>query len=140
VPVVHFDETGARVAGRLHWVHSASTSLLRLVSLRAKRGKVAMDQAGYCRALVGGGPRWLGDVKLVADRARAVGLQRVDDAAGARLDARYQRLLADRQAANPLPWAAGRGRGQRSPAAGRWPGWMPTATRCCGPWTTPACP
>jgi transposase len=46
VPVVHFDETGARVAGRLHWVHSAFTSLLRLVSLRAKRGKVAMDQAG----------------------------------------------------------------------------------------------
>jgi hypothetical protein len=45
-PVAHFDETGARVAGRLHWVHSASTSLLSLFTVHAKRGKVAMDQAG----------------------------------------------------------------------------------------------
>jgi len=34
------------VAGRLHWVHSASTSLLSLFTVHAKRGKVAMDQAG----------------------------------------------------------------------------------------------
>jgi transposase len=45
-PVAHFDETGARVAGRLHWVHSASTSSLSLFTVHAKRGKVAMDQAG----------------------------------------------------------------------------------------------
>jgi hypothetical protein len=34
------------VAGRLHWVHSASTSGLSLFWLHAKRGKVAMDAAG----------------------------------------------------------------------------------------------
>jgi hypothetical protein len=59
------------------------------------------------------------DVKLVADRARAGGLQRVDAAARARLEARYQRLLADGQAANPSPPATGRRRGRArwSPAA-----------------------
>jgi hypothetical protein len=45
-PVAHFDETGARVAGRRHWVHSASTGSLSLFTVHAKRGKVAMDAAG----------------------------------------------------------------------------------------------
>jgi transposase/uncharacterized coiled-coil protein SlyX len=159
-PVAHFDETGARVAGRLHWVHSASTAGLSLFTVHPKRGKVAMDAAGvlpgfggvavhdgwspYWRyqvthALCGAhllreleaiseepGQGWaagmaelLVDVKLVADRARAGGLQRVDAAARARLEARYQRLLADGQAANPPPPATGRRRGRArwSPAA-----------------------
>jgi transposase len=34
------------VAGRLHWVHSASTNLLSLFIVHPKRGKVAMDTAG----------------------------------------------------------------------------------------------
>jgi len=54
-PVAHFDETGARVAGRLHWVHSASTGLLTLLTVHAKRGKVAMDAAGVLGGFAGGG-------------------------------------------------------------------------------------
>jgi transposase len=44
--VTHFDETGARVAGRLHWVHTAGTTTLSLFTVHPRRGKVAMDAAG----------------------------------------------------------------------------------------------
>jgi transposase len=52
-PVAHFDETGARVAGRLHWVHSASTGLLSRFTVHAKRGQQAMDAAGVLPRFAG---------------------------------------------------------------------------------------
>jgi transposase len=53
VPVVHFDETGGRAAGKLHWVHSASTSPLTLLDCHAKRGRAAMDDLGVIGEMSG---------------------------------------------------------------------------------------
>jgi hypothetical protein len=52
-PVAHFDETGFRVAGKLHWVHSASTGKYSLTTVHAKRGTVAMNAAGVLPAFTG---------------------------------------------------------------------------------------
>jgi transposase len=52
-PVAHFDETGARIAGRLGWVHSASTDKLTRYTAHAKRGCEAIDDAGVLPAFKG---------------------------------------------------------------------------------------
>jgi transposase len=59
------------------------------------------------------------DIKLVADRVRQAGHEQVDEAARARLVARYQRLLADGYRANPPPRLRRPGHAgqRRSPAA-----------------------
>ncbi len=45
-PVAHFDETGARVDGRLWWVHTASTDALTHLDLHDRRGEAAMRDIG----------------------------------------------------------------------------------------------
>jgi transposase len=180
-PVAHFDETGARVAGRLHWVHSASTSLLTLLTVHAKRGKVAMDAAGVLGGFAGvavhdgWSPYWryqdithalcgahllreleaigeepgqgwaagmaelLCDAELVADRARQAGSGQVNEAARARLVARHQRLLANGPTHPRACDVRGTpGSGARRPH-GCWPGWTPTAPRCCASSMTCGC-
>ena len=51
--VTHFDETGFRVAGKLAWVHSASSGKYALVTVHAKRGKLGMDAAGVLPSFEG---------------------------------------------------------------------------------------
>ncbi len=52
-PVLHCDETGMRVEGKLHWVHSASTSTLTYYTCAPSRGKKGSDAAGVLPSFTG---------------------------------------------------------------------------------------
>ena len=43
-PVVNFDETGVRAAGKLEWVHNASSTTLTYQTLSEKRGQAGMEE------------------------------------------------------------------------------------------------
>jgi len=49
----HFDETGARIAGRLHWLHVAATPQMTFYAAHAKRGRQATDEIGILPAFGG---------------------------------------------------------------------------------------
>lgn len=44
--LVHADETGLRVDGKLHWVHSTSTDRLSLITVHQRRGRQGIDAHG----------------------------------------------------------------------------------------------
>jgi transposase len=51
--LVHADETGLRVAGRLHWLHVASSARFTALFCHRKRGKEAIDAAGVLPHVTG---------------------------------------------------------------------------------------
>lgn len=52
-PVAHADETGMRVAGKLHWLHVLATPLLTWLGAHPNRGKRAFDAFGLLSAFAG---------------------------------------------------------------------------------------
>jgi transposase len=51
--VAHFDETGMRVLGKLHWVHVASTSSLTHYDVHERRGQIGMRDIGILPEFTG---------------------------------------------------------------------------------------
>ena len=51
--VAGFDETGFRVAGRLHWVHCARTGKYTLLMVHPRRGRKAMEAMGILPSFAG---------------------------------------------------------------------------------------
>ena len=45
-PVLHSDESGVQINGKLHWLHTACTPFFTFYSVHPKRGREAMDAAG----------------------------------------------------------------------------------------------
>jgi hypothetical protein len=51
--VLHVDETGLRVDGKLHWVHSVSSGKYSLVYVHPRRGKAGIDAGGVIPGYTG---------------------------------------------------------------------------------------
>jgi transposase len=51
--VIHCDETGARVDGKMHWIHCVASELYTFVTIQEARGKDALDAIGFLKTYVG---------------------------------------------------------------------------------------
>jgi hypothetical protein len=93
-PVVHADETGARAAGKLHWVHEAATRTLVLYRRHHKRGKEGIDALGVLAGFTG---------TVVHDGFTPY--RRCPDATHALCNAHHLRELAAVEERGGQPWA-----------------------------------
>ena len=53
-PIAHFDESGLRIEGKLHWLHVASTLDLTYYHVHRKRGQAGMEAGGILPEFQGG--------------------------------------------------------------------------------------
>ena len=93
--VAHFDETGARVDGKLHWVHVAATELLAHFDVHTKRGTDAMCDIGI-----------LPEFRGVAMHDGLASYRQFDAATHALCGAHHLRELAGVAELYEQPWAA----------------------------------
>jgi len=93
--VAHFDETGARVDGKLHWVHVACTDDLAHFDVHTKRGADAMCDIGILPAFRG-----------VAMHDGLASYRQFDAATHALCGAHHLRELAGVAELYEQPWAA----------------------------------
>lgn len=93
--VAHFDETGARVDGKLHWVHVACTDDLAHFDVHTKRGTEAMCDIGIL-------PQFRG----VAMHDGLASYRQFDGATHALCGAHHLRELAGVAELYEQPWAA----------------------------------
>ena len=73
VPVAHADESGLRVAAKLHWLHTVASETHTWYGVHAKRGMLAMRRAWHpAQANWDAGARLLGTILATRLRARPV--------------------------------------------------------------------
>ena len=94
-PVVHLDETGARAAGKLHWVHEATTGTLALYGRHERRGKQGIDALGVLPGFTG-----------VAVHDGFTPYRRYEGCTHALCNAHHLRELAGAEERGGQPWAA----------------------------------
>ena len=92
-----------------YWGYAATHALCGAHLLRELDAVAEEPRQGWAAGMA----ELLCDAKLVVDRARQAGYEQVDEAARATLVARYERLLADGERANPPPRLRRGGRGHR---------------------------
>jgi transposase len=123
-PVVHFDESGLRVTGKLQWLHSASTERLTAYAVHAKCNahhlrELAFIEERYQQGWAVAMAKLLVEIKAAVDEARP-GQRQLPEAKLAEFATCYDRVIEEGLRVNPLPVVAAehpkkRGRVKQSP-------------------------
>lgn len=113
--VAHFDESGMRVNGKLHWLHVATAAAAVHYTAHAKRGQEAMDAAGLLPSFKGCAvhdhwkPYWhYGGTHALCNAHHLRELRYCEEATGHFWPAALRRLLVEGKKAVALAKAEGK--------------------------------